>query len=109
MISLFQQLIPAPQKRSSKWISTSISEINWGTAPAEFCSAEYFRNNFTSPVLMENSLKHIPNDAIVIEIAPHSLFKTVLNETLNESIVNVSLMNKHHSKPLVHFLSALGR
>lgn len=44
------QVIPNPKERSSKWISTSLEEKDWGSDLAKYASAEYFTNNLLSTV-----------------------------------------------------------
>lgn len=74
--------VPEPKPRSSRWISTSIPQSEWESDLASTCSAEYHVNNACSPVLFYEALQNIPANAVVIEIAPHSLMQ-VDCKTLN--------------------------
>lgn len=83
LVSLFlslspPQVIPNPKPRSSRWISTSIPETQWQTELAQNSSAEYHVNNLVSPVLFQEGLRHIPENAVVVEIAPHALLQVLL-------------------------------
>lgn len=75
---------------------------------AKFCSASYIAYNLTNPVLFENCLKRVPKNAIVIEVAPHSILKSILNDALDGDTIYVSLMNKHSTNILHNFLASLG-
>ena len=71
-------MIKVPKKRTSKWVSTSLPETEWESDLAKYSSPEYHTNNLLSSVLFEDGLKHIPSDAIAIEIAPHGLLQAIL-------------------------------
>ena len=62
-------------------MSTSVPEKNWGEISAQYASAEYFVNNLVQPVLFTAGLSHAPDDAVVIEIAPHDLFAGLIKRT----------------------------
>ncbi|XP_065225250.1 fatty acid synthase-like [Planococcus citri] len=102
-----QKVIKTPRERSPRWISSSV-DGDKSISIGKFCSAEYFVNNFLCPVNFENALKKIPNGAVTIEISPHSILKHVLTETLDKSIINISLLNKTHPNTLQFFLGSLG-
>lgn len=68
-------MIPESKPRSSKWISSSVPFSEWKTPLALYSSPEYHTNNLLSPVLFEEACKHIPSNAICIEIAPHGLLQ----------------------------------
>ena len=100
-------MIKTPRERSPKWISSSVDGDRSITI-GKYCSAEYFVNNFLQPVNFQNALKKIPNNAVTIEISPHSILRYVLNETLDNSIANVSLLNKTSPNALQCLLGSLG-
>lgn len=50
-------------------------EAQWQTSLACTCSAEYNVNNLVSPVLFQEALWHVPEHAVVLEIAPHALLQ----------------------------------
>ncbi|XP_065211044.1 fatty acid synthase-like [Planococcus citri] len=106
---MVSSIIPEPLKRSSRWISTSIPEANWGKPLAHHCSAEYLTNNLLSAVLFEEGSKHIPSDALVIEIAPHGLLQAIMKRSLSETCANVPLTRRNNEgKNLENLLNAIG-
>ncbi|KAF2893821.1 hypothetical protein ILUMI_12358 [Ignelater luminosus] len=109
LLKYLQEVIPEPLPRSSKWISTSIPEDQWNTDLARLSSAEYHTNNLLSSVLFEEGAKHIPQQAIVIEIAPHGLLQAILKRSLNATITNIPLTNKTSNNGLKFLLAALGK
>ncbi|XP_061181837.1 fatty acid synthase-like [Saccostrea echinata] len=98
-----------PKKRSKKWISSSIPESEWSSDLAQMSSAEYIANNVTHPVLFQEALKHIPDGAVVLEIAPHCLLQAVLKRSLGSKCTVIPLMKKDHEDNLDFFLSNIGR
>lgn len=95
-------MIQNKASRSSKWISTSIPEQRWDTELASYSSAEYLANNLLSPVLFEDVLKHIPPNAVMVEIAPHGLLQAILKRAVPN--VNVALARRTKSEDAVKFL-----
>jgi len=95
--------------RTSKWISSSIPESQWDTDLAKTASADYLVNNLVSPVLFQEAIKHIPSNAIVIEIAPHGLLQAVLKRSLDSSCTMASLMKRDHSCNPDFFFTNLGK
>uniref|UniRef100_A0A8C4V2P9 Fatty acid synthase n=1 Tax=Falco tinnunculus TaxID=100819 RepID=A0A8C4V2P9_FALTI len=75
LLSALQKIIPHPKPRSARWISTSIPESQWQSELARNSSAEYHVNNLVNPVLFHEGLKHVPENAVVVEIAPHALLQ----------------------------------
>ncbi|XP_044766742.1 fatty acid synthase-like [Coccinella septempunctata] len=103
------QLIPNPKTRTSRWISTSIPESGWNTPLAQQSSAAYHVNNLLSPVLFYEGLKHIPENALVIEIAPTGLLQAILKRSLGPKSVNISLVKRGHKDNVNFLLSAIGK
>lgn len=68
-------MIQHPRPRSARWLSTSIPETQWGGSLAQMCSAEYNVNNLVSPVLFQEVLRHVPENAVVLEIGPQGLLQ----------------------------------
>lgn len=101
--------IIVPKKRSKRWISSSIPESDWSTDLAQMSSADYIANNVTHPVLFQEALGHIPEGAVVIEIAPHCLLQAVLKRSLDPKCTVVPLMKKDHEDNTDFFLSNVGR
>ncbi len=77
-------IIIQPVQRGHRWISTSRTEDEWESA--KMCSAKYFSDNLLNPVLFHEALQHIPDNAIVIELGPHSLMRASLTESLNAPV-----------------------
>ncbi|CAG7827615.1 unnamed protein product, partial [Allacma fusca] len=78
--------------RSPKWISTSQSSDE-----IKLLSGRYFVNNILSPVLFHSAVERIPSHAVVIEIAPHGLFQTILKRSLPETCLSISLTDRNQS------------
>lgn len=68
-------MIKDPRLRSSRWISTSIPQSEWESPLAMYSSADYHVNNLVSPVLFHEGLSMVPDNAVVVEIAPHALLQ----------------------------------
>ncbi|XP_062605841.1 fatty acid synthase-like [Saccostrea cucullata] len=98
-----------PKKRSKKWISSSIPESEWSSDLAQMSSADYIANNVTHPVLFQEALKHIPDGAVVLEIAPHCLLQAVLKRSLGSKCTVIPLMQKDNEDNSDFFLSNIGR
>lgn len=102
-------MIPNPVLRSAKWISTSVAEENWDKDFAKYSSAEYHTNNFTSQVLFEEGCRHIPEDAVLVELAPHGLLQAILKRSMGSKVLNISLTNRDAKNPLIFLLEAIGK
>ncbi|XP_060080138.1 fatty acid synthase-like [Ylistrum balloti] len=98
-----------PKERGSTWISSSIPEDRWGTELAKYSSAEYHVNNLVSPVLFQEALRHVPDNAVVIEVAPHCLLQAILKRSLGSKCSILGLMKRGHPNNAEHFYSMLGR
>ncbi|XP_037286488.2 fatty acid synthase [Rhipicephalus microplus] len=106
--STLEKIIPQPKPRSKRWISTSAPESRWKEPGALLCSAEYQTNNFVSPVLFCEALKHVPEDAILLEIGPHCLLQAILRRAVGPDASCVGLM-KRHVDNVEYFLRSLGK
>ena len=106
--SALDKVIVDPKPRSSKWLSTSIPESEWNSQLAQTSSPEYHVNNLCSPVLFQEAIRLIPENALIIEIGPHSLLAAVLKRSLPNTVSIFSLMKKD-ANVLEHFYSQLGR
>ncbi|EDW29179.1 GL18552 [Drosophila persimilis] len=73
-----ERLITEPKPRSQRWLSTSVKEQDWQTPESREASAGYFINNLISPVLFLQAIRHIPQNALIVEIALHGLFRAIL-------------------------------
>ena len=106
---LIVQVIRERRPRTKRWVSSSIPERQWSSELALYSSADYHVNNLVSPVLFQEALLHVPDNAIVIEIAPHSLLQAVLRRALASTCTVVGLMDKRQTDNLVHLLTMLGK
>ncbi|XP_040386345.1 fatty acid synthase [Cygnus olor] len=109
LLSALKKVIPHPKPRSARWISTSIPESQWQSDLARNSSAEYYVNNLVSPVLFHEGLKHIPENAVVVEIAPHALLQAILRRSLKPSCTILPLMKKDQKNNLEFFLAQTGK
>nr|XP_033193891.1 fatty acid synthase [Bombus vancouverensis nearcticus] len=107
--TMLEKIITNPKQRTSRWISTSIPESAWGTPLAQLSSAAYHVNNLLSPVLFYQALGHIPENAIVIEIAPHCLLQAILRRSLPSTVTNIGLHKRGHANNLNFFLENIGK
>ncbi|XP_065298319.2 fatty acid synthase-like [Dermacentor albipictus] len=102
------KVIPQSKPRSKRWISSSVPENRWHEPGSQLCSAEYHTNNFLNPVLFRDALKHVPEDAILLEIGPHCLLQAILRRAVGPKARCLGLM-KRHADNLQYFLSSLGQ
>ncbi|NXM57354.1 FAS synthase, partial [Illadopsis cleaveri] len=109
LLSALRKVIPHPKPRSARWISTSIHESQWQGDLARNSSAEYHVNNLVNPVLFHEGLKHIPENAVVVEIAPHALLQAILRRSLKPACTILPLMKKEQKNNLEFFLTQIGK
>ncbi|XP_054286913.1 fatty acid synthase-like [Macrosteles quadrilineatus] len=107
--SRLEALIPSPKPRTPRWISSSIPEASWGTPLAQQSSAAYHVNNLLSPVLFHEAIQHVPENAIVIEVAPHCLLQAILKRSLGPNCTNIGLVKRLNTDNLTFILSNLGK
>lgn len=109
LLWLFSEVIPNPKPRSDKWVSTSITpeqiQENW----ANLNCAEYHTNNFCNAVLFTQIYEQIPDNAIVIELAPHSLLQSILKKQLPQTVANIPLTHRGCEDGEHFLLSAIGK
>ncbi|XP_053308944.1 fatty acid synthase [Spea bombifrons] len=109
LLSALKKVITTPKRRSSRWISTSIPESQWQSDLAQLSSAEYHVNNLVSPVLFQEGLRFTPENAVVVEIAPHALLQAILRRSLKPTNTILPLMKKGHPNNLEFFLTNIGK
>ncbi|XP_077489222.1 fatty acid synthase-like [Amblyomma americanum] len=102
-----EKVVPQPKRRSKRWVSSSVPASRWHEPASQLCSAEYYVNNLVSPVLFREALEHVPKDAVVIEIAPHCLFQSILRRALGTGATCLGLM-KRDADNKKFFLTSLG-
>jgi len=103
------QVITDPKPRSAKWISTSNLEEDWDSEVAKYCSAEYHTRNLENSVYFEEGSRHIPANAICIEIAPHGLLQAILKRSLDPNCVHIPLTRRTAEDPFMFLLQAFGK
>ncbi|XP_049878858.1 fatty acid synthase-like [Pectinophora gossypiella] len=108
LLSLLKSVVKEPKARSEKWMSTSIPQDNWEEPLAKYSSAEYHTNNLLSPVLFEETLRLVPSNAVLVEIAPHGLLQAILKRSLPESCRNIALTRRGHADNAFLVLDAIG-
>ncbi len=75
----------------------------------KYSCPKYYVNNLLHSVYFDEACKHVPSNAIAIEIAPHGLLQAILKRTLGSDVANIPLMSRNHAQNLEYFLCALGR
>lgn len=108
LLQNLRSIISVPKKRSSKWLSTSVPVTEWDLEEHQYCSANYQTNNLLSPVLFAETMKLLPENAVIIEIAPHGLLQAILRKSMPKAI-NIPLTQRGQANNLQYLLSALGR
>ncbi|XP_034230761.1 fatty acid synthase-like [Thrips palmi] len=103
------QVIPSPAPRSQRWLSTSVPEKDWNSPAARLSSAEYHSNSLVNPVLFEEVLRHVPEDALLIEIAPAPILLDVLRRAMPEDAVVLPLTQRDSPDATSNLLAALGK
>lgn len=103
------QVIPSPQPRSERWLSTSVPEKDWNSPAARLSSAEYHSNSLVNPVLFEEVLRHVPDDALLLEIAPSPLLLDVLKRALPEEAIVVPLTQRDSTDATAYLLGSIGK
>ena len=62
-----------------------------------------------SPVLFNEGLSKIPDNAVTIEIGPHCLLQAILKRSLSTGCEFLSLLNRKKPDNLEYFLSNIGK
>ncbi|KAM4525814.1 fatty acid synthase [Fundulus diaphanus] len=109
LLAALKKVIKEPRQRSPRWVSTSIPQSEWDSPLAKYSSADYHVNNLLSPVLFQEALSLVPDNAVVVEIAPHALLQAILKRSLKQSCSILPLMKRGHPNNLEFFLSNIGK
>lgn len=56
---------------------------------------------------MQSALKHVPDNSVVIEIAPHALLQAILKPSVGSKCTHVGLVRRNHST-VSNLLSSIG-
>ncbi|KAF7404757.1 hypothetical protein HZH66_003663 [Vespula vulgaris] len=105
LLANLRKVIPVAKHRSYKWLSTSVPRNEWSSA--QFSSAEYLTNNLLKPIFFEETTNLIPNNAISIEITPHSQVEEISKKLLQKTVI--ALTQKDHKDNVKVFLEGLGK
>lgn len=109
--NLLQRLndaITLPKMRSKKWISSSVPETKWGLIESQYSSAQYHTENLLNPVLFEEACKHLPKDALTIEVAPYGLLQSILKRSFPEGL-HFGLTQKNNAENSLFLLNSFGK
>ncbi|XP_043664577.1 fatty acid synthase-like [Vespula pensylvanica] len=109
LLANLKKVIPERKPRSRKWLSTSVSCNEWSTSNAQYSSAEYFTYNLLKPVLFEETSAFIPNNAVIIEIAPHIQLQDICGLSLQTMVTNNTLNLPDLKDNMKIFLQGLGK
>ena len=91
-LAALRQVIPNPAKRPAGWVSAAFPADS--TLPdAELCSAGYQVHSYRNPVLFTEAARAVPDDALLIEIGPHSILRSALRQS-RPDLAYVSTMRK---------------
>lgn len=109
LLEFLRGVITEPQPISKKWLSTSVLPSqrfeNW----AKYNGPEYHHNNFCNTVLFDQVFNHIPENAIVIEVAPHGLLQAILKRELCKTVMITDLISRRSNDNEEHFLCTIGK
>lgn len=103
-----ESIVAQPKIRSNKWFSTSFAQSRWNSEKAKYASAEYFVNMVCSHVLLKETLKNVPHNAIVIELGPQSVMQMIVKNTLPMSVYIPLIQSGEQKEQLVQFWTQLG-
>lgn len=54
-------------------------------------------------------MRHVPENAIVVEVAPHALLQAILKRALGAEVTCLGLVKRQHPDNLEFFLSNVGK
>lgn len=60
-------------------------------------------------MVFQEALKHVPQNAIVIEVAPHALLQAILKRALGPDATILGLVKRGHANNTEFFLSNIGK
>uniref|UniRef100_A0A915HMA7 Malonyl-CoA:ACP transacylase (MAT) domain-containing protein n=1 Tax=Romanomermis culicivorax TaxID=13658 RepID=A0A915HMA7_ROMCU len=103
------KLLPNPKLRSKKWVSSSVPDDKLTTDLAKYSSADYHVNNMVSSVLFYSALRKLPENAIVIEVAPHCLLQAILKRGMPGGCQTFGLMSAKSTNNVEYLLQSLGK
>ena len=69
------------RRRSSKWISTCFDDDELAEDhPGRFLNSDYHCFNFLNRVRFHSACKKIPDNAVILEVGPHALFRSSIKK-----------------------------
>ncbi|XP_055377679.1 fatty acid synthase isoform X2 [Condylostylus longicornis] len=108
LLTCMKKVIPQSVQRSPKWLSSSVPRDSWHEVENQFCSAEYFVNNFLNNVFFEELISMLPSNSILIEVSPRGLLQHILQDSVPNAKY-IELYQKCESFSLKPFLESLGK
>lgn len=102
-------ILKHPKLRTSRWISSSVPPSKADATWTKLNGVEYHVNNYGNTVLFDQVYESIPENAIVIEIAPHGLLQPILRRELGPNTTNLSVTHRSSPDNEEFLLSAIGR
>ncbi|XP_075983865.1 fatty acid synthase-like [Anticarsia gemmatalis] len=109
LLKYLKEAISDPKLRSERWLSSSVPQARWEEPLAKICSPEYLTNNLLSPVLFEETSRLVPNNAVLVEIAPHGLLQAILKRSMPSNCKNIPLTRRKHPDNAFLLLDAIGK
>ncbi|XP_050452236.1 fatty acid synthase-like [Cataglyphis hispanica] len=106
LLEYLNQILPQQVSPSSKWLSES---YEWFNTSPKLSLAKYYAHHLLAPVLFSKSLRFIPNNAVIIEIASHNILQYILNDSLETTVTNVALEQFSHKPNIETFLHGIGK
>ncbi|XP_070505891.1 fatty acid synthase-like [Chironomus tepperi] len=101
-------IIKEPKMRSDKWLSSTFTQDMWSQDEAAICSAEYQTKNLLNPVLFQEVTKLLPENVLMIEVAPSGLLRAILKRNVKEGVY-VNLTDKNSKDGYDYFMESLGK
>ncbi|XP_046609411.1 fatty acid synthase-like [Neodiprion virginianus] len=108
LLAHLHKVIPNPKPCSQKWLN-SVSHENWNNNSARSCSAEYCSRNLIASVSFEKISHLLPNDAVIIELAPHNLLPFALRGSSKDEVTNIGLTRYLNCDNVDVLLDAVGK
>nr|XP_012219068.1 PREDICTED: LOW QUALITY PROTEIN: fatty acid synthase-like [Linepithema humile] len=102
------EIISEPKERSPKWISTSVPRNEWSNSTLKLCSASYHTHSILNTVLFEQATHMIPDNAVIIEIAPVSILQDILTESIHSKVTNIVLTKRNNPNAIDLVLQGIG-
>nr|QGN67248.1 fatty acid synthase [Galeruca daurica]QGN67249.1 fatty acid synthase [Galeruca daurica] len=108
-LDMLKKILKDPKPRSSKWISTSVPPNRQNEEWTKYSGVEYHHNNFCNTALFDQTYQHVPENAIVVEIAGHGLLQAILKKEMGAGTTHISVSNRFSADNEQFLLSAVGK